>query len=328
VSGLGEVSVIVTTYRRAWALPNLFSALARQTLLPGEVIVVLKPSGDSSERIVEEWSRKLPIKLVIQRRGNVAEAAEIGLRSSSYSYVLFVDDDAIPREDWVEKYVKLFERLPDAGGIGGLIYKAFLRDGRIELEDEGSYLEVPTAGWLHRKPLPEFERYCGWISVSGLPGARACTDRIAPSTNLSGVNMGFRREAIAGCSISVLYRGSRKCLHYESVLCYCARVKGFKTYSVKDPSIAPVVYHLVGVESLTRGRGFAHEFWLHYDRAMDYWRLKKLGAKVSFTSYLLAMAVLLRRKTVPRALAFLYAITSHYLKNSPGTSKLVSKPLA
>jgi len=64
------------------------------------------------------------------------------------------------------------------------------------------------------------------------------------------------------------------------------------------------------MESLTRGRGFSHEFWLHYDRAMDYWRLRKLGAGVSLPHYLLAMAVLMRRKTLPRALAFLYANTS------------------
>jgi hypothetical protein len=122
--------------------------------------------------------------------------------------------------------------------------------------------------------------------------------------------MGFRREAVAGCPLSRLYRGSRKGFLYERILCYCARIRGFRTYSVKDPGIAPVVYHLVGMESLTRGRGFSHEFWLHYDRAMDYWRLRKLGAGVSLPHYLLAMAVLMRRKTLPRVLAFLYANTS------------------
>jgi len=307
---LGGVSVIVTTYRRAWALPKLFSALARQTLPPDEVVVVLKPSGDGSEGVIESWSRRLPIKLVVQRRGNVAEAAEMGLRSSNCSYVLFVDDDAIPRDDWVERYVKLFENLPDAGGIGGLTYKAFLKGDDVELVDVEFYPEVATASWPHRRPLPGFEGYCGWLSVSGLPGARACPDRVVPSTNLCGVNMGFRRDAVEGCPLGELYRGSRKCFHYESMLCYCARVRGFRTYSVKDRGIAPIVYHLVGVESLTRGRGFAHEFWLHYDRAMDYWRLRRLGAEASLPSYLLAMAVLLRKRTIPRALALLYATAS------------------
>ena len=60
---------------------------------------MLKPSGDGSEGVTESWSRRPPIKLVVQRRGNVAEAAEMGLRSSSCSYVLFVDDDAMPRDD-------------------------------------------------------------------------------------------------------------------------------------------------------------------------------------------------------------------------------------
>ena len=235
----------------------------------------------------------------------------MGLKSSSCSYVLFVDDDAVPREDWAEKYVKLFEQYSDAGGVGGITYKAYLRGGGVELVNEEFYPEEATASWPHRRPLPEFEGYCGWISVSGLPGARVCGDPVVPSTNIGGVNMGFRKEAVADCPIGSLYEGSRKCLHYEAFLCYCARIKGFRTYLVKDPSIAPIVYHLVGVESLTRGRGFTHEFWLHYDRVMDYWRLRKLGAKVSLASYLLAMAVLLRSKTIPRTLAFLYANASN-----------------
>ena len=125
---------------------------------------MLKPSGDGSEGVIESWSRRLSIKLVVQRRGNVAEAAEMGLRSSSCSYVLFVDDDAIPRDDWVERYVKLFENLPDAGGIGGLTYKAFLKGDDAELVDAEFYPEVATASWPHRRPLPGFEEYCEWVS--------------------------------------------------------------------------------------------------------------------------------------------------------------------
>ena len=57
---------------------------------------------------------------------------------------------------------------------------------------------------------------------------------------------------------------------------------------------------------LTRGRGFRHEFWLHYDRVANYWRLKKLGAQVSPYAYLVACLVSLRRRPLPRLLATLY----------------------
>jgi GT2 family glycosyltransferase len=308
------VSVVITTYKRAWALPNVLTSLTRQSVPPDEVVVVLKPSGDGSEDIIREYARKLPIKLVIQEEGNAAGAAELGIKNSNHDYVLFVDDDAVVREDWVERYVKLFSELRDAGGIGGLVYKAFYRGGRIELVDERFYAEEPSRRGPHRRPLPEFTNYCGWVSTSGVVGAKTCSEPVVPSVYLSGVNMGFRREIVKGCPLSTLYKGSRKSFHYEIMLCYYVRRKGFNTYLARDSGIAPIAYHIVGVESLTRGRGFKHEFWLHYDRAMDYWRLKKLGADVKLAHYILAMLIMMRKKPISRALAFIYAnITRSYL---------------
>jgi hypothetical protein len=47
---------------------------------------------------------------------------------------------------------------------------------------------------------------------------------------------------------------------------------------------------------------------------MDYWRLKKLGADVKLAHYILAMLIMMRKKPISRALAFIYAnITGSYL---------------
>ena len=69
---------------------------------------------------------------------------------------------------------------------------------------------------------------------------------------------------------------------------------------------APSAWHLVYADSLTRERGFWHEFWVHYDRVANYWRLKKLGAQVSPYAYLAACLVSLRKRQLPRLLATLY----------------------
>ncbi len=92
---------------------------------------------------------------------------------------------------------------------------------------------------------------------------------------------------------------------FESLLAYCAKKRDFDTYGVRSPQ-APVVWHLVHERSLTRGVGFWHEFWVHYDRMANYWRLKKLGAQVSPYAYLAACLVSLRRRPLPRLLATLY----------------------
>ncbi len=95
-----------------------------------------------------------------------------------------------------------------------------------------------------------------------------------------------------------LYGRSRKCLWFEQILAYQVATEGCRVYMIKDADRAPTVYHITHGRSLTRGRGFCHEFRLHYDRVAMFWRLRELGAPVS----------LLRKNTVPRLLATTYGL--------------------
>jgi len=83
------------------------------------------------------------------------------------------------------------------------------------------------------------------------------------SALLDGVNMGLLRDAVKDCPLAYLFKRSRKGLWNEKILAYCAKKNG--TYMALGPR-APSAWHLVHADSLTRGRGFWHEFWVHYDR--------------------------------------------------------------
>ena len=301
-----KVSVIIVTYRRAWALPYSLSSIASQTRKPDEVIVVLKPSGDGSEEIISKFSSLLPIKLLIQRQGNSTDAYQMAIDCAAGDLVLFIDDDAVAEEVWVEKYVKLFNVLPHVGGVGGAIYKAYIEGSNLRKSNEPFWHRTITKTVFHRRPLPEFSNYMSWLSVSGFMGAKeVLSSEVFKSINLAGTNMGFKKEAIAGCPLAQLYRRSKKGLGFEQLLAYCAKRRGYELYEVLDTQ-APTVWHIVHGQSLTRGKGFWHEFWMHYDRVAHYWRLKRLGANVSFIAYLIACIVTLRRKTLPRLLATTY----------------------
>lgn len=301
-----KVSVAIVTYRRAWALPYSLSSIASQTRRPDEVIIVLKPSRDGSEEVISEFSSQLPIKLVIQREGNCAQAYQMAIDSASGDIILFTDDDAVAEERWVEKYVELFESLPDAGGIGGLIYTAYLNNN-VLVKAQPLLPPKPTRKIFYKKPLPEFYDYVSWLSISGFRGSKDIPKGgIFKSIGLIGANMGFRRKAIVDCPLATLYRKSRKCFHFEQVLVYCAKRKGFDSYEVRG-SQAPTVWHITHGQSLTRGKGFWHEFWIHYDGVAHYWRLKALGAKVSLFAHIVECLVRLRKKTPAHLLATLYA---------------------
>ena len=305
--GILKVSIVMVTYKRAWAPPYSLPSIASQTRKADEVIVVLKPSGDCSEEIISKFSSLLPIKLLIQRQGNVTDAYQMAVDNASEDIILFIDDDAVAEERWIEKYLQLFEELPNAGGMGSATYKAFIENNTLRKTSEIFYHDIPTKRVFYREPLPEYHDYVCWISKSGFMGRGVTSNNvILKSIALGGANMAFKRELLAECPLALLYRRGRKGFVFEQILVHCVKKKGYDTYEIRG-SKAPTVWHIVHEQSLTRGKGFWHEFWLHYDRVANYWRLKRLSANVSFTAYLIACIVTLRRKTLPRLLATLYA---------------------
>jgi len=302
-----KITVAIVTHKRRWALPHSLLSLTRQSRRPDEVIIVLKPSGDGSEEVVRGFTSQLPLRLLIQERGNAIDAYQMAIDNARGDVIAFLDDDAIAEDDWLRKYSSLFESLPNAGGIGGIVYKAYIEDGELRKTNELFYHNVPTKKVFYRRPLPEYLDYVCWISRSGFMGmSEQATTDIFKSVSIGGVNMAFRREPLSECRLAELYRRSRKAFLFEQLLAHHVRRRGYDVYGVRGPR-APVVWHIVHGQSLTRGKGFWHEFWLHYDRVANYWRLKKLGSEVSSFLYLAACIATLRVKTLPRLLATIYA---------------------
>ena len=300
-----KVTVAMVTYRRAWALPHSLASIASQTRKPDEVVIVLKPWGDGSEEVIRSFSTQLPIKLVVQEKGNFTDAVQMAIENARGDVILFLDDDAVAEERWVEKYENLYSSLPNVGGVSGATYKAYIENGKIVKTYEPFYDEKPTKNTFYRKPLPEYVNYYGWIARSGFMGAKAPPCDLFLSTSLDGVNMGLLRKAVKDCPLAGLFKRSRRGIWNEKILAYCAKKKGYDTYKALSPR-APSAWHLMHPSSLTRGSGFWHEFWLHYDRLANYWRLKRLGAQVSPYAYIAACLVSLRRRPLPRLLAILY----------------------
>jgi glycosyltransferase involved in cell wall biosynthesis len=302
-----KISVAITTYKRAWALQYSLESLLQQSRKPDEVVIVLKPSGDGSEDVIRRYYDKLPIHVIEQKKGNFTDAVSMAIRHSNGDIILFMDDDAIAEKDWVMKYERTFQQ-QDVGGASGLTYIARLEDGKIIRTNELYYPPIPTKEVFYRRPLPQFSDYCGWISISGFMGLKDCPGPIIKSTSLGGVNMGFRRELIVECPLATLYKKSRRGLWNEQTLVVCVRKKGYHTYNLTEPGVAPIVWHIQHTHSLTRRKGFWQEFWLHYDRVANFWRLKRLEVNVSYMAYLVALLVALRRKPLQRLLATIYAL--------------------
>ncbi|MFB6470595.1 MAG: glycosyltransferase family 2 protein [Vulcanisaeta sp. AZ3] len=96
-----KVTVAIVTYKRAWALPYSLSSITEQVRQPDEVLIVLKPSGDGSEEVISKYSSKLPIRVVIQQRGNFVDAIQMALDNAGSDLLIFMDDDAVTEPQFI-----------------------------------------------------------------------------------------------------------------------------------------------------------------------------------------------------------------------------------
>ena len=163
------VTVVIPTYKRADILPYLLAALSRQTYKAFDVVFVVKPSGDGTDKLLREASSALKLKAVTQTEGHIVEAYFLGVKHTTGDIVAFLDDDAIPADDWLEETVKAFETSKVAG-ITGDSYPVLLKNDELQIiEETESPTEYSSYEFaLFGKPLKGLEEYKNCIAKSGM----------------------------------------------------------------------------------------------------------------------------------------------------------------
>ncbi len=163
-----KVTVVIPTYKRSDILPHMILALERQSYKDFNVIVVVKPSGDGTEEILEQASSFLKIETLIQDKGHIVDAYFLGAKNSTGEIVTFLDDDAIPADNWLEETVKIFEN-SEVAGVTGDSFPAIMKNGELIIIQEQ---EIPSVlshyefAWFGR-PLKGLEEYKNCIADSG-----------------------------------------------------------------------------------------------------------------------------------------------------------------
>lgn len=103
------VSVLITTYKRWSILEMTLEALTRQTHRPFEVIVVDDGSADETWERLQRWRDEhtdaLNLKIFTQQNTGQGIARNNGLQHAEGDLVLFIGDDIIPEETFVEQHL-------------------------------------------------------------------------------------------------------------------------------------------------------------------------------------------------------------------------------
>ena len=200
-----RASVVVPSYRRPAELHRCLSGLAAQRTMADEVIVVARQDDGETQAVV----RGFPLagtRLVLVAETGVLAAMRAGVSASTGDVVAFVDDDAVPGEDWLQRLLDHLA-VDHVGGAGG---RDLVAGQDCRTTDVGR--------------VTPFGRVIGNHHL----GTGAARDVDV----LKGVNMAFRREALA---LPARLRGSGAQVHWELATSQWAKARGWRL--VYDPTI-------------------------------------------------------------------------------------------
>jgi len=90
-TALSQISVIIPTFNRAWALAKAIDSVLAQTLPPGEIIVVDDGSTDETPELLAAYGDS--IRVLTQSNHGVSAARNFGIRQSRGEYIALLDSD-------------------------------------------------------------------------------------------------------------------------------------------------------------------------------------------------------------------------------------------
>jgi GT2 family glycosyltransferase len=252
-----KISAIISTYNRARFLPGLFDSLKGQTLPPDqfEILIINNNSIDETELLSREFadnSEKINVRYFTETNQGLSYARNRGIKEAVHELVTFIDDDALPAEDFLEKTVLFFDKHPEAGAAGGKILLQFM-----DMKPD----------WYNRFLSP----LLGYFSY----GDRT---RLFKHNYFRGSNMTFRKSLFDTCKPfdTRLGRfGEDLTGGEEKELFYRLKNNGIQLWYIADA----VVYHLVPAERTTVD--FIRE------QAIGTGRGKRIQAQIEGTSSLI-----------------------------------------
>lgn len=118
-----SVSVVICTYNRREYLERVLDYLRHQRSPAFEVIVVDGPSDDGSKELLADHAHE--IKLTHNAERNLSKSRNLGIELADGDVVAFIDDDALPFDDWVHRILDEYNTRPlTTAGLGGPAYYA------------------------------------------------------------------------------------------------------------------------------------------------------------------------------------------------------------
>ncbi len=125
VSGRPGVSMIVSTYNRPAALDLCLQSIARQTILPDEVVIGDDGSTEETRKLIQSFQEKFPVPIIHVWQEDegfrLAMCRNKSVAACSKDYIIEIDGDLILEKRFIEDHLRFARK-----GF-------FLKGGRVNL---------------------------------------------------------------------------------------------------------------------------------------------------------------------------------------------------
>lgn len=117
------LTVLMATYNGASTLPMVLASFLDLEQPPGgwTLVIVDNGSSDATISLVASFVNRLPLVQLGEARPGKNAALNTGLPHAAGDLIVFTDDDAIPRRDWLVRMRAVADRQPEFSVFGGAI---------------------------------------------------------------------------------------------------------------------------------------------------------------------------------------------------------------
>ena len=107
----GKISIIVPVYKVEKELDRCVQSLLKQTYKNLEIILVDDGSPDRCPLLCDEYAQKdNRVRVIHKKNGGLSDARNVGLKSATGEYVLYIDSDDYIDLDSCERFMKAIEQ--------------------------------------------------------------------------------------------------------------------------------------------------------------------------------------------------------------------------
>jgi glycosyltransferase involved in cell wall biosynthesis len=122
-----KFTVAICTWNRASLISRALEQLTRieQPRGPWELIVVNNCSTDETERVLDGFMDRLPLRCVFEPQPGLSHARNTAVRHATGDYMVWTDDDVLVDSGWLAAHERAVDRWPEAAVFGGPVRPRF-----------------------------------------------------------------------------------------------------------------------------------------------------------------------------------------------------------